>query len=37
MKDMTDWDSIASSEFKTMDDDWQKDWADLRERVSKRG
>jgi hypothetical protein len=27
------WDEVAKREFKTMDDDWQKDWAELRRRV----
>jgi hypothetical protein len=30
------WDKVAFREFDSMDKDWQKDWADLRARVSRR-
>lgn len=30
------WDKIAMKEFDSMDPDWQHDWADLRNRVSRR-
>lgn len=29
------WDKIADQEFNALDGDWQKDWADLRERVNR--
>lgn len=32
----TEWDMIARREFEMLDSDWQKDWADLRQRVAKR-
>lgn len=35
-KKTTDWDKIAYKEFDSMDPDWQRDWADLRARVSRR-
>ncbi len=31
------WDDIATTEFEAMDSKWQRDWADLRNRVVRRG
>jgi hypothetical protein len=31
-----DWDKIATTEFKALDSEWQRDWADLRKLVARR-
>ena len=31
-----DWDKVATHEFEDMDEDTKRDWADLRQRVSRR-
>jgi len=36
MKKNIDWDKVAEAEFKSMPQDYQDDWRDLREFVNNR-